>query len=223
MYLSRPKFAMLAGFVAMSSFALAAGVGPCPTISHNTFQCDNQPYLTAGGACNVVITLTGTGQTIQVVNANPFDGSDETLVGFVNNSAAPVSQLTINGSGIAFWEGDGICVFAAGGLAGSTFTSGSSAYCTTAQLQGSDPSDYYGPNMTFSNYGSGNAVTINFSPAIPVGGSTFFSLEQAPSSALTVTPVSGPAGTPAPSSLYLAAIGAAALGGLYLYTRRNAA
>ncbi len=122
---------ILAGFLGMSGAALA--VSPCPTVGHSTFQGDNQPYLTAGGGCNVLVTISAAGTSVQIVNSQPYDGSDDTLVGVVNNTSAPLSQLTISGSAIANFEGDGVCVFGAGGIAGDTFTTGSSAYCTTGQ------------------------------------------------------------------------------------------
>src|SRR5665213_468159 len=191
---------------------IAAGASPCPTVGHSTFQGDNQPYLTAGAGCNTLVTVNANSTiTITVANSNPYDGSDDTLVGVVNNSSTPLTTLTWSGSGISGFEGDGICAYGAGGLAGDTFTSGSSAYCGTTQLNGTDPQDYYGPNMTFTNFGSGSAVTVNFTTAVPAnGGTTFFSLEEAPSTSLVVTgpstPTPTPSGlpsTPAPSSIWL--------------------
>jgi hypothetical protein len=207
----------------MTVFAvIAAGASPCPTIGHSTYQGDNQAYLTAGGGCNTLVTVNANGTiTITVVNSNPYDGSDDTLVGVVNNSATPLTSLTLSGSGISGFEGDGICVFGAGGIAGDTFTSGSSAYCGATQLNGTDPQDYYGPNMTFTNYTNGNAVTVNFTTAVPAnGGTSFFSLEEPPSSSLIVTGPGGPTPTPAPSSVWLIVIGFCALGAFYFYRTR---
>lgn len=210
----------LVGLMGMTGAAWAAG--PCPTVGHSTFQGDNQAYLTAGGGCNVVVTVSSSGTAVSVVNSSPFDGSDDTLVGVVNNGSTPLTTLTFSGSGISGWDGDGICVFGAGGIAGDTFTTGSSSYCTAGQLAGNDPGDYYGPGMTFTNDSTGDAVTINFSPAIAPGGTTFFSLEEPPSSSLAVSGGgSPPPSTPAPSSLYLAAIGVVAFS-LYVAKRRFA-
>jgi hypothetical protein len=218
----RPSFSAIA-LVAFGAMTSAWAAGPCPTVGASTFQGDNTPYLSAGGGCNVVMTVSSTGTTVQVINSNPYDGSDDTLVGIVNSTSAPISQVTVSGANIAGWDGDGICVFGAGGAAGDTFTSGSSAYCSATALAGTDPQDYYGPNMTFTNFATGDAVTINFSPALAAGASTFFSLEEAPSSSLTVTtPVTTPiTTTPAPASLYLAGLGMLALCGFYFYSRKT--
>jgi hypothetical protein len=159
---------------------------------------------------------------VTTVNANPYDGSDDTLVGIVNNGTTPLSQLTVTGTEISDFEGDGICTFATGGLAGTSWTSGpSSSYCSAAALGGTDPQDYQGPNQTFTNFSSFNAVTVIFNTPIPVGGTSFFSLETAPSSTtLTVSTGSGPTSTPAPASLWLIAIGFCAMGTYYFQRTR---
>jgi len=217
----RPSFCAMA--VALAGATVSAwGAGPCPTVGPSTFQGSNAPYISAGGGCNAIVTVTASGSTVTIANANPYDGSDDTLVGVVNNTSGPLAQITVSGSNIAGFEGDGICTFGAGGLAGTTFTSGSSAYCTTQALNGTDPADYMGPNMTFTNFSTGDAVTVVFSPPLAAGGSTFFSLEEAPSNTLTVTTPGTPQTTPAPASLYLAVIGILALSGFYFYSRRTA-
>ena len=179
-------FRLSLGVLALSfGSSLAFGASPCPTIGHSTFQGDNQAYLTAGGGCNTLVTVAANGSvSITTSNSSPYDGSDDTLVGVVNNSSTPLTTLTITGSGISGFEGDGICAFGAGGTAGDTFTSGSSAYCTSAQLSGTDPGDYAGPNQVFSNFSSGNSLTVTFTTPVPAnGGTTFFSLEEPPSTA----------------------------------------
>jgi hypothetical protein len=203
------------------SALVAMGASPCPTVGFTTAEGDNTPYLTAGGGCNAVVTITTGGTTVTITNSNPFEGADDSLVGIINNGTTPVSTITLTGSGISGWDGDGICTFGAGGEFADTFTSGSSAYCSASQLAGNDPQDYYGPNMTFSNYSSGDAVTVTFSPAIAVGASTFLSLEGLPSASLTAAPGGTPT-TPAPASIWLIAIGFCALGAYYLQRTRFA-
>lgn len=219
------------GFVLLTlgTIHTALAISPCPTPGLSSFQGSNQAYLTAGGACNVVITIAANGSvSTSTLNSNPYDGSDDTLVGVINNSSTPLTQLTVSGSNISGFEGDGICTFGAGGLAGTSFTSGSSSYCSTAALNGTDPQDYQGPNQTYTNYSSGNSLTIVFSPAVAAnGGTSFFSLEEPPSNALSVTtPASGPTGTPqptpAPASLILLATGISAMGLYYLIQRQRA-
>ena len=205
------------------SAVVAMGASPCPTIGQNSYQGDNTPYITAGGGCNTLITIAANGSiTTTVPNPNPYDGIEDTLVGVVNNGTTPLTQLTLNGSGISGWDGDGICVYAAGGAANDTWTGQSSAYCSAAALAGTDPADYQGPNQTFTNYSSGDAVTVVFSPAIATGGTSFFSLEEPPSTSLVVTSPGGTPTTPAPASIWLIAIGFCALGAYYLQRTRLA-
>jgi len=210
-----------------TAIAVIAAGATCPTINATSVEgSPNSPYLTAGGGCNTVITIAANGSvSTATVNPNPYDGVEDTLVGIVNNGTSAISQITVSGSGISGWDGDGICFFAAGGAAGDTWSGASSTYCSTSALNGSDPQDYYGPNMTFANFSSGNSVTIIFNPPLAAGASTFFSLEEPPSVNLTVGPpvtTGGPATTPAPASLWLLVIGLAALSGLYFYQNRFA-
>jgi hypothetical protein len=225
--MNRLRLALSFSLLTLGTIHIALGAGPCPTPGLSNFQGSNQAYLTAGGGCNVIITIAANGSvTTTTVNANPYDGSDDTLVGVINNSSTALPQITVSGSNISGFEGDGICAFGAGGIAGDTFTSGSSAYCSTAALNGTDPQDYQGPNQTFTNFSSGNAVTVVFSPAIAGGGGTnFFSLEEPPSNSLTITtPTGTPTGvppTPAPASLILLATGIAAMGVYYMIKRQR--
>ncbi len=147
----------------------------------------------AATGCNVLITISQTGSVVSatttVKDASPYDGSEDTLVGVLNNSSITVSSLTLTGTNIFGLDGDGICTF--------TFTG--SSYCSTSQKAGTDPQSYYGPTSTFSitNTSSG---TVNFSTPIAAGGgSTYFSLEEPPTASLQV--VVG--GVPEPGTLAL--------------------
>jgi hypothetical protein len=162
----------------------AAGI--CPgTNPANNFSHAPDPTNTG---CNAVITIAANGSvSIAIQDTNPYDGSEDTLVGVVNNSSGTVSAITLAGSGIFGFDGDGIC----------TFTFAGNGYCS-ATFYRSDPGDYAGPTSTFSNItNGGNNGTVNFSPAIPAGGSTYFSLEGVPgSSSITGSATIGPS-TPA--------------------------
>ena len=211
---------LVVSFGLIGSATLASAVGPCPSVALSSFGgSSNAAYLNAGAGCNAIVTITASGASVQIVNPNGFDGTEDTLVGIVNSTAAPISTLNLSGSGISGFEGDGICAYGAGGAAGVAFTSGSSAYCSPSALAGTDPQDYYGPNMTYSNFAGGSAVTVNFNPPLAAGASTFLSLEAPPSTTLVVTTGPGTPTTPAPSSLYLTGLGLLALSGMYLYRR----
>jgi hypothetical protein len=158
----------------------------------------------AATGCNVVITINANGSiSTTVPDSQPYDGSEDTLVGVVNNSASPVGSLNISGSGIFDLDGDGHCTY--------TFTGNS--YCAGAAASGTDPQDYYGPNTTFANIAaSTDSGTVAFNPPVGAGGGTsYFSLENPPTASLTVTV--GPTLTPAPGTFVLLGIGIALLCG----------
>jgi hypothetical protein len=133
------------------------------------------------------------------------------LVGVVNNSASTVSSLALTGSDIFGFDGDGIC----------TFTFVGSGYCTASQTAGTDPGDYQGPTSTFA-ITNANSGTVNFSPAIAAsGGTSYFSLEGAPTASLGVVVGTGggTTSTPAPSSITLLGVGFAVI--LLIQARRK--
>src|SRR2546423_14654159 len=74
----------------LSAGALAGGsvnAAPCPNINGVT-------------TCNVIITAGPGGSFVTTVpNANPYDGSDDNLVGIINNSGHTISSLSFIGSG----------------------------------------------------------------------------------------------------------------------------
>src|SRR5689334_12760493 len=98
----RLQSAVLAGTVlALGGLAgTEANAVPCPTVG-------------TVSTCNVVITA-GPGGTFStaVPNATPYDGSDDNLVGIINNSGATITSLTFSGStsagGLFGFDGDGL-------------------------------------------------------------------------------------------------------------------
>jgi len=123
-------------------------------------------------------------QTISVLgdsSVGPYDGADDTLIGIVNNSSAAITAVTVSGpnSGLAGFDGDGICTYATGGSSGSGFTGDS--YCTSQQVAGDDPGDYAGPGTSFTlDPNSQDDVEVDFAgKGLAAGNSTYFSLEGA--------------------------------------------
>jgi hypothetical protein len=161
----------------------------------------------------VVITIAANGNiSVAVTDTTPYETSEDVLVGVKNNSGTAVGALNLSGTGIFGFDGDGICVY--------TFVG--SSYCTASQIAGTDPGDYAGPGVTFTNIaGGGNSGTVNFSPAVAANGGTgYFSLEGIPTANLAVTTGPGNA-TPAPPSLVLL-LAALACMGLYFAFRKPA-
>ena len=182
-------FLSVAFFVAAASFGSVASAAPiCPdTTSSNT-------------DCGFLITI-GTGNSLTgaaVMGANPYDGSDDALVGIINNSGASYTGSftlsgTGNGGGLFAFDGDGICAYVP------------AAYCSSA------PTGYEGPITTFSNINaSGSMGTVNVA-GLANGATTFFSLEGSPAS---INGGGGPVigGAPEPGTNLLLAAGLLIIG-----------
>jgi hypothetical protein len=118
--------------------------------------------------CGVVVTLNANGTTAIAQNPNSdgvYDGSDDTLIGVVNNSGHPLSALPLTSSTAAFgFESDGPC----------TVTPPPASGCNAADTTG-----YGGPGVTYSNISADTmSGTVDFSPAVANGGSSWFGLED---------------------------------------------
>ena len=101
--------------------ALTLGLGSlasasvCPSTVNTNSDCGFIFTVGAGGAIS--------GATVS--GANPYDGSDDALIGIVNNSgSAYTGSFNLsgsgNGGGLFAFDGDGICTFV------------SAPYCATA-------------------------------------------------------------------------------------------
>jgi hypothetical protein len=176
---------------ALAAIPMLAASGPCPT---STGVSTGAAYTAAGGLCNVVITFgAGGGVSTSVPNANPYDGSDDTLVGIVNNSGATLIHFNLSSSLALFgFDGDGAC-------AGTYETAGN---CTGHV----DTNNYGGPGVLYSAInGATTSGTVNLGctssalsscVGIASGATAWFSLEQPPSLNIAVN-------TPEPGSILL--------------------
>jgi len=174
------KLTLALALVLLGSCAVWAG-SICPAGSGaSPFVHSPDPSATG---CNVVITVNANNSvTITIPDSSPYDGSEDTLIGVVNNSSGALTSLSLSGSDIFGFDGDGIC----------TFTFVGSTYCNASQRSGTDPGDYQGPLNTFT-VTNANTGSVNFNPAVAAnGGTTYFSLEGTPTASLTATPTTGP-------------------------------
>jgi hypothetical protein len=175
-------------------FALVLSLGALGSVVYA--QC---PAYGVASDCTTLMTV-GSGGTLNVV-AGPggltYDGSDDQLVGFTNNTSGSISSITLNGNGqdIFGFDGDGIDAY---GAPGNTM----------------DNTGYGGPNAYFTNYLADDTMgTVNFVSPIAPGGFAYFSLEEpfSASTPITGTP-GGPTGvTPEPGTLMLFGTGALGL------------
>jgi hypothetical protein len=182
------RFAAVLSVIALC-FAGKSWGATCPTTGNTNTDCGFILTIGPGGV------VTGAA----VPGASAYDGSDDALIGVVNNSGAVFTgTITLsgsgNGGGIFAFDGDGICTFTGAG------------YCSTAAT------GYEGPENTFSNIHTVSVFddtgNVNIT-GLGIGLSTYFSLESSPSS---ITGGGGGiivgGGVPEPNSLILLGTGA---------------
>ena len=186
---------------AVNQDTLSATVGPAPLFT----QC---PPVGADFGCQFLITVSNSGNTVQSdPNQGPYENAEDSLIGVVNNSSKPISHipLSVPGSDLFNFEGDGICnpgvgpaapgcVDPGGGTCGAGGTSficsfpkppGQPAgYTEPGAPTGNTQNGYEGPTTWYSNVSATDTSkgVVNFSPALQPGQSTYFSLEEPPTS-----------------------------------------
>ena len=169
--------------------ASPANAGTCPAFGADT-DCGYLITINADGS----ITAGSTGQ-------GPYDNSEDTLVGVVNNSPNALTSLTLSGGNIFGFEGDG------------------EAYYTGVSY---GPTGYEGPNTSFDVVDNNNG-TVNFlSGGVAAnGGTSWFTLEEDLASvAGGVTVVTG--SVPEPSTWAMMLLGFGGIGFVMRTRKRRA-
>jgi len=182
-------------------FSTGAQAATCPTTSNTNTDCAFLLTIAADGSI--------TGST--VTGASPYDGSDDSLVGVVNNMATPFTgSIKLSGAGdgggLFAFEGDGICLYTG------------AAYCSGAST------GYEGPNNTFANIngtGTSGDIVFNVGGGIPAGGTSFFSLESSPSSITQGGGILVGGAVPEPAIWAMLLIGFFGIGGALRSSRRE--
>ncbi len=164
--------------VAVASLGLLQGTAwaaPAPTTPPFT-ECQAVGYDHDG--CALLIDVEGGGTSIlEDPSQGAYDGSDDTLVGIVNNGLEPLSQISLSSAteDIMGFDGDGICE-------NPNSTSGMPGLPASdcAGVNTVDTTGYGGPDSYFTNISPDQmSGTVNFITPIAPGGYTYFSLEAA--------------------------------------------
>jgi len=185
--------------------------GPADTFTANvgaTPQFTECPQVGVDVGCQFLIDVTPGGVTVlQDSTQGPYEASEDALIGVKNDSSSPLASIPIStpGSDTFSFDGDGLCDNGAGpvpagcvqiGTAGTpcdpTNFSIPCAFPSPGTQPAADPDNYTGslangyegPQNYYTNVSADfSSGTVVFSPAIPAGGSTYFSLEEPPSAA----------------------------------------
>jgi hypothetical protein len=182
-----------------SADTFTANVGATPQFT----EC---PQVGVDVGCQFLIDVTPGGTTVlQDSTQGPYESSEDSLIGIKNDSSSPLSSIPIStpNSDTFGFDGDGICDNGAGPVPAGCVQIGTSTPCDPTNgtpcafpsppgqpgpdpdaYTGSNQNGYEGPQNYYTNVSSTmDSGTVVFSPAIPPGGSTYFSLEEPPSAA----------------------------------------
>jgi hypothetical protein len=169
-------------------------------------QC---PPVGVDTGCQFLITVSGSGASVQQDTAQaPYEGSEDSLIGVQNNSGRSLASLPLSATGLFNFDGDGLCNpnlgttgpippgcvpapgAAPGTVCGPQFgtcalpkSPGQPAgYMEPGAPPGNTQNGYEGPDSWFSAVSVDKASgTVNFSPTLKSGKSTYFGLEAPPS------------------------------------------
>jgi hypothetical protein len=150
------------------TFLTSAASAQCPAVGNDT-------------GCGSLITVTSTGATVTQTGMGPYDGSDDTLIGVVNNIPACTPGIGTSQTvcGISIYSLDLMSTNNIFGFDGDGISSPTYGIPNNAMDVANGNTQYGGPNAYFTNINAGQtAGRVNFITPIPPGGTGFFSLEN---------------------------------------------
>jgi hypothetical protein len=184
----------------MKVLKLTATIALSVLCSSAAFAAAVCPNFGVATGCTTIITVDSSGTLTAGAGPSPqptYDGSEDQVVGFYNNSLVSISSIHLSGgtgNPIFEFDGDGIDVFP-----------------YNAPSNSSDNSGYGGPDSFFTGISADlTSGTVNFVTPIAAGGFTYFSLEEPFDANAPITGGVGGA-TPEPSTLVLLGTGAIGL------------
>ena len=147
-----------------------------------------------GPYCGVVITITGTsGNLVATItgSGNAYDNDDDQLVGIQNNSSVTVGTIRLfaqpSDDRLFAFDGDGPCFYANPGLWCPQNQVPPVAYPNPPGSQDPNPVGYEGPDNIFVGVSADFTTgTVSFTTPIPPGESTWFALENAPTTVVAI-------------------------------------
>lgn len=160
---SRSRNGKILAVVVVALAVLATLSGAANGAPFNTSPPFKQcPAVGQSPSCQVLLMINPD-KTISVLkdpSVGTYDGSDDTLVGIVNNSGATVSAVTVSGVGsdLGGLDGDGICTFP---LAGCPF--GTTGYEGPGTALKTDPASPDAAEVDFTGGGLRADATTYFS------------------------------------------------------------
>jgi hypothetical protein len=199
------KFLVAGAALAVLSLGGHANAAVYPSVGDNT----------AGPSLIITIGSTGTATIAAGPSTGPYDGSEDTYIGVVNNSSTTVKFLHLSspGTDIFGFDGDGIDGYNGNSIAPVTGNP--------------DDTGYGGPLGYFTNINSTyDAGDVNFWGGLASGATTYFSLEEAIDSTAFAGPGGGittGGGVPEPATWAMMLIGIGAVGGVLRMNRRDLA
>ncbi|MGD0380196.1 MAG: glycoside hydrolase family 30 beta sandwich domain-containing protein [Acidimicrobiales bacterium] len=172
--------------VALGGFQTVASAATPPTTKAPFNEC---PAIGEDTSCGLLIDITKSGiEVLGDPTQSPFDGTDDTLVGVLNQSSAAVSDIPLSSStaDVFDFDGDGICSGDYGTWSAAPASSTVSGDAGSANCPyNSDTTTYAGPDTSMSGISADDmSGTVDFPTPLATGQSTYFSLE----SAISTTP-----------------------------------